>query len=259
MALEHPPLKAFLVQLGDSCLFGQVLIQRREGGFELRHVADRERAPDSLRSVAVPQLRPLAQHTAAGAFRPLKAAPNLVPGWRTPVEGQLDLEFALDQLYPGALADWQAARQTHPPITHFREFVQRQSGMYRITAMLSEAQASRIIRACCPARFCLKRRLWTGGGVGADSVGSKSLIPCLEPCAVFLEFARKAARVDQEEAAGGAVGPAESEIALAASAEAVRTEPAREADFNDPTNPRRLALAEEKARDLAAGTLTKRC
>ena len=120
--------------------------------------------------------------------------PNLRAGWLCRAASDAELEAALDQLYPGAIADWFAAHQPLPPVTHYRDFTARQSGMYRITTMLADAQAAQVTRVCCDARHCLKRRLWTAPGLAPDAADAKSLIPCLEPCAVMLEFARKAVR-----------------------------------------------------------------
>jgi hypothetical protein len=256
----HPALQTFLADWGQSegqkdrpCLFAQVSIHRLGRGFELRHQADQGADLRSLRTVPVQELRALAQTTAAGAFRPLRSAPNLASGWRTEVPDELELESALQQLYPGALADWYAVRLSTRSATSFREFTRRQSGMYRITAMLSDAQAARITRACCPARFCLKRRLWTVGAEPVDSVAEKSLIPCLEPCAIFLEFARKAARIDQESALEVPTTPTDRETALTALSQVLaaglKEFKGREADFDDPTNPRRVALCYEKLKE----------
>src|SRR4029077_3431652 len=102
------------------------------------------------------------------------------------------------QLYPGVLADWYAARDASPPITNYREFTNRQSGMYRITTKLNDAQVSEVIEAVCDKKCCLKRRLWTVAGLELGSATQKSLIPCLEPCAILLEAARKAMRLEQQ-------------------------------------------------------------
>jgi hypothetical protein len=71
--------------------------------------------------------------------------------------------------------------------------------MYRITQMLDDAQAREVIRACCNAGCCLKRRLWTVESLAPDAPAEKSEIPCWEPCAILLESARKAVRVEQAE------------------------------------------------------------
>ena len=197
--IENPAAKAFVVQIGDELVLAQVLIRRAGSGYELRHVEDRVAAPESLRVMKLNEARALAQFTKAGEFRPLKAAPSLQRGWRMQAANDAELELALSQLYPGAVADWFAARAGDPPVTHYREFTNRQSGMYRITTMLNDAEAARVISAGCAKERCLKRRLWTVAGLEPDGAGEKSVIPCLEPCAVLMELARKAVRAGQRE------------------------------------------------------------
>jgi hypothetical protein len=256
--VANPALKAFIAQLSDELLLAQVVIRRAGRGYELRHEADRQRASEELRLTPVPELRALALHTAAGAFRPLKSAPNLRSGWRVAAPNDEELEAALHQLYPGAVADWFAAQQQPAPVTHYREFTNRQSGMYRVTTMLTDEQAAQMTRACCHRRFCLKRRFWTVGQLPPDAASEKSLIPCLEPCAILLEFARKALRLEQENETPPATSPASLEQ-LEAALKSVLGTPAsaeREADFNSPTNPRRLQLAIEKLKPLATNPVS---
>jgi hypothetical protein len=80
-------------------------------------------------------------------------------------------------------------------VTDYRAFTERQTGMYRITTKLSDSDVAGVIRACCAKESCLKRRLWTISGLETDSPETKSIIPCLEPCAMLLESARTAARL----------------------------------------------------------------
>ena len=108
------------------------------------------------------------------------------------------MEQALNQLYPGAIADWYAAQTQPVPVTNYREFTERQTGMYRIATLLDDQQAAAVIRAGCHRRCCLKRRHWLVAGLEPDPAAEKSLIPCLEPCAVLLELARQAVRLEQE-------------------------------------------------------------
>jgi hypothetical protein len=214
----------------------------------LRHASDRRRAKTELRLTPVTELRSLAMHTASGAFRPLKSAPNLQAGWRAAAQGDEELESAVHQLYPGAIADWFAAQQQPAPVTHYREFTGRQTGMYRVTTMLTDEQAAQMTRACCHRRFCLKRRLWTVGRLEADAAREKSLIPCLEPCAILLEFARKTLRMEQEEKESVSLPAVEPEMVQAALEIALDGSPSavKEADFDSPANPRRLQLVLEK-------------
>jgi len=229
----NPALTAFLGAFDTETILAQVLIRRAGNAFELRHVADRDAGADKLELLTVARLRPMAQFTAAGAFRPLKAAPNLRRGWRALAPDEDALELALNNLYPGAVADWFAARANPPPVTSYRQFTSRQTGMYRITTMLNDSIAAAAIRACCHADFCLKRRLWSVEGLAPDAPDQKSAIPCLEPCAIMLEFARKVARLEQEENPPIAPPPiADASVA--------------ETDFDAPSNPRRARFALEK-------------
>jgi len=233
----NPDIEAFVAAIGEELVFCQAIIRRAPRGFSLRHDADRDTPADRLRLVDSKALRALANFTEPGAFRPLKSAPNLPRGWRAELRNPDELSLALNVLYPGAVADWFAARAPSPPITHYREFTARQSGMYRITATLPDLPASAAAAACCHEEFCLKRRLWTVGALPCDDPARKSAIPCLEPCAVMLEFARRIARLEQ----GVNTGEPSDEAAG----------PAAECDFNSPENPRRLRFLLEKQR-LAA-------
>ena len=228
-ALDHPALRAFTAQIRDELAVAQVLIRRTKHGFDLRA---------------------LVQFTAGRAFRPLKSAPNLQTGWVLRLNDDTELESALNLLYPGAIADWFAAQSPQPPVTHYREFTHRQTGMYRITTLLSDAQAGQVARACCHPQFCLKRRLWTVNGLTPDAGEGKSLIPCLEPCPLLSEFARKAVRVEQEEKLKLELSSGEAATLTAALQIALATPDTRgnlrEADFNAPGNPRRLRLLLEK-------------
>jgi len=250
----NPALTAFCALLKDELLLAQVRVRRQPAGFDLRHVLDRDAADATLKLTPVTDLRALANHTVTGEFRPIKAAPNLRSGWLCHAASEAELEFALNQLYPGALADWFAVQQPTPPVTNYRDFTARQTGMYRITTMLTDAQAAQVIRACCDGRFCLKRRLWTVPGLTPDTADAKSLIPCLEPCAVMLEFARKAVRIEQEENKPPlTLAPSEVASILGALETALAHPPTgqREADLSAASNPRRLQLLREKLQGFA--------
>lgn len=199
---ENPALKAFAELIHKELALAQVLIRRADAGFELRNVEDIHIAIGTLRIVPIPEARRLAQFTSSGEFRPLKSAPTLQRGWRMELSGLRELELALNTLYPGAVADWYASRAKHPPVTDYAEFTGRQSGMYRVTAMLDAGKIAEVIRSCCGEHACLKRRLWRAGGADPDEPGAKSIIPCLEPCAILLEAARKAFRATQQDDGG---------------------------------------------------------
>ena len=194
---QNPALIAFLERLNEELLWAEVSIRRVETGFELRHAADRKVKNTELKAVTSLELRELAVHNVRGEFRPLKSAPDLRAGWILSCSGGEDLEFALNQVYPNSVVDWYFASLGPAPVVHYRQFTGRQTGMYRITQLLTDEQAGKVITITCDAKNCLKRRLWNVGGLEIDSVSAKSAIPCLEPCAVMIEMARKRARVEQ--------------------------------------------------------------
>jgi len=251
--VHNPALQAFVAQIRDELLVGQVLIERKDGGYEMQHIEDGDRSGFSLRTVKLADLRALTQRSKEGAFRPLKSAPSLQNGWRLKVRDDTELEIALNHLYPGAISDWFAAQSSTAPVTHYRTFTNRQTGIYRIAKLLTDEQVCNVARACCHRTFCLKRRLWTVKGIGPESAGEKSLIPCLEPCAILLEFARNAMRLEQEEKLPLELqsGDVATLTAALAAASSQTNAGGREADFNLPENPRRARLLLEKLRPVS--------
>ncbi len=259
-AVHNPALESFLARLAPELVFGEVLLRRTDAGFDLRHRMDCQAAVGSLRATAVPELRELAQWTEQKQFRPLKSAPTLRRGWRCVARDAAELDEALRHLYPGAVADWFAAQQPHPPVTPYREFTARQSGMYRITTRLNDEQVTQVAQAGCHRRFCLKQRWWTAEGLPPEGLAEKSLIPCLEPCAVLMEFARTVARLEQGAERDGPAPvknldtPA-SELELRAELERqARAWPTgmRETDFSAADNPRRAQWKLEKLKTRLA-------
>lgn len=242
MYTSNPALAAFVPKIGTGLVFGQLWIQPEGTGYRLCHESDRTAEPGTLNGVPLGGLRALALFTKDGAFRPLRLSPDLRAGWIHRSSDANALAEALHLLYPGALVDWHAVQSEGDVATHYRTYVGRQTGMYRITAMLNPSQVAEMTHACCAARFCLKRRLWTDELTPADAPESKSAIPCLEPCAVLMEFARKAMRMDQEDAVALSLsGEPLSTVraALEAALEAPHSD-LRQADFAHPLNPRKV-------------------
>jgi hypothetical protein len=255
----NPALAEFIRQLDDGMTFVQVRITPRADGFDLRHVVDAGALEASLSTLEIAALRPLAQTTTEGAFRPNKAAPDLRPGWRATARDASELETALRLLYPGGAADWFAARSPKPPITDYREFTARQTGLYRITQILPDTLAAQAVKACCDARFCLRRRLWTVAGLAPDPAVAKSALPCLEPCALLLDLARRAMKLEQEPKTHPALAESEVPTVLAA-LEVALAHPrrdVREGDSTNAANPRRFQLLYEKLRRPSPGEEAK--
>jgi hypothetical protein len=213
----NPAIEAFVRSIGPEKVWGEVLIRPRPPLFELLHVSDRDLPAERLKRISIVEARRLAMFNASGQFRPLHASPDLQRGWLLVCEGVPELWRALQELYPGSVADWQVAGSAggEAVVTNYREFTNRQTGMYRVTQHLTDEQARTVTRAACHARFCLKQRLWTVNGLEADRVEEKSEIVCLEPCAMLLEVARKAARIEQEEKTGVQLSRSELESFIA--------------------------------------------
>jgi hypothetical protein len=248
--IANPALEAFVAEIAEELVMAEVLVKRCQTAFRLTHRVDA--GDPGLRVVSLPELRQLAQFTVSKQFRPLRSAPTLQRGWCFVATKEEELEAGLEAIYPGGIADWFAIRQGRDPVTHYRQFTGRQTGMYRVATFLSDGQAGQVARAGCDRRFCLKQRLWSVEGLKPDSVENKSMIPCLEPCAVLLEFARTAARLEQQ--TKRTVTLAESDIAgvLRLLENAMeRPSQAREADFSREDNPRRLQLLAEKLKPVA--------
>lgn len=186
-----PPLTHFLASLEVEKVCVQVWIARLpDGGFELRHQADRHLPPDSLRPMALVQLHALAQKTDDGQFRPLRSSPDLARGWRALARNPAELGQALDQLYPGFLADaWSLETGRAQPMS-WDAYLHRQLGRARALATFAPvALADAIDTGCAPHR-CLRRRTWSAPlAIPPDPAAYKSSIPCLEPCPVWRRWA----------------------------------------------------------------------
>lgn len=186
-----PPLAHFLASLEVEQVCVQVWIARLpQGGFELRHQADRHLPAEALRLVDPSQLHALAQRTDEGQFRPLRSSPDLARGWRTLARNKIVLGEALETVYPGFLADaWSLDTGRAKPI-HWEAYLQRQLGRARALATFSPiALADAIHTGCAPDR-CLRRRTWSAPLANPSEPATyKSSIPCLEPCPVWRRWA----------------------------------------------------------------------
>jgi hypothetical protein len=193
----NPWLEFFINARWDEIVIAQVLVRRTAGGFELRHERDARTDVGELKAMRPIDARKIANFNAAGEYRPLKSTPDLPSGWMVRANSPEELEEALNHFYPNALADRFRLNQTPPPITGYREYTARQTGMYRITTFLEDGDLARVIENLCTTK-CLKQRLWTSGEIGTEAPEKKSAIPCLEPCAILLENARKEVRALQD-------------------------------------------------------------
>lgn len=170
-AIEHALQAAFARGL---CYVGQIAISpSARGGFVLSHRDDKERADLHIVRDAEDAAE-LARFDDHGGYRPLKTAPNLRHGWRLEVKSFDDLMRALDHFYPARLAVFAAWQKKQLKTTTLRETLARQSGMYRVTAKISDAQLNDVIGDFCRSNGgCLRTILWRRDATGC--VGSTKL------------------------------------------------------------------------------------
>ncbi len=242
--LAELPIQAVIRALGPEFVWLEVRVCAAGDGWELRHAADSDRAAGPLQPVPVDGLRELAQYTERGVFRPNKAAPNLRRGWQTVAQDFAELESALHSLYPGTVADWLEGRKPRPETTSFREFTNRQTGIYRVARELPDERAAKVIQAGCAAQFCGRQRLWPVADADPAPVAQKPAIPCLEPCALLLELARRAGEAHVSANRTLQFSDREAAAIRHALKSAIAHPPdeVREGDLGAPENPRWLSL-----------------
>jgi len=148
--------------------FGQVLIKKTmTERFVLSHRDDE--ATDQLKIFrSAEDAIEIAKRDDAGNYRPLKTAPNLRHGWRLELETLDDLRHALDYFYPGRLAMFAAWKSHKLQTTPLRETLDRQSGMYRVAAKISDSQIDNLVGNFCRSNGgCLRTILWKRDASGA--------------------------------------------------------------------------------------------
>lgn len=154
--------------LGKGSLrIGEVIVRGTDGGFEILHAADAEASDNSI-DIASPGLpgfsdpseaRKIALFDADGRYRPLKSAPTLIRGWVLRLRGVGEVREAIEGLYPGALGNWAGWVKGACRPTALRDTLNRQSGMYRVTARATDDEADSTVRSFCHPG-CAKRILW---------------------------------------------------------------------------------------------------
>jgi len=228
----------------DGRVFGQVIIRPAVPlGYSLRHTDDARE--DDLRVTEDPRsAREIAKLTESGEYRPLKSSPNLRRGWELRVADAHGLLTAMNYLYPAGVVHWYLHREGRLYLTSFRENAARQSGIYKRVQRLSDEGVQGAALACCDDAVCLKRTLWdVDEDTPLDVDRGEGEIPCPEPCSIFVSFARRVMLFEREndlDATG--LSPSEK-VDLAALVEAAATGEvrfAREAEFEEPLNERRM-------------------
>ena len=180
---------------------GQVLIEPIENHWELRHVDDAKRH-DLTPSDDARAARTLANLDESGAYRPLKTAPTLRRGWKLIARGAAEVRAAIEGFYPAMLGVWLADKERRLAPVPLRETLGRQTGMYRVTQKITDAQAQQTIAQTCNDGACLKTILWSiDAGHPVTSLPPAKFTPpcaagmfpllCQEPCNILVAAARK--------------------------------------------------------------------
>ncbi len=164
--MSNPAAPALESALTDRFHFGQILVRKIDGGFVLSHCGDETRKKLKTFQSAEEAIE-LSKFDDSGNYRPLKTAPNLAHGWRLELARLEELQRALDYFYPGRLAVFLAWKTGQLHTTPLRETLDRQSGMYRVAAKISDDQIDNVVGDFCRSDGgCLRTILWRRDQLG---------------------------------------------------------------------------------------------
>jgi sirohydrochlorin cobaltochelatase len=185
--------------------FGQILVQKRErAGFVLLHRDDE--SLDQLQMYRdAENAAEIAKYDDAGDYRPLKTAPNLRHGWRLELATVEELRRALDYFYPSRLAVFTAWKSGYLKTTTLRETLDRQSGMYRVAAKISDAHINDLVADFCRSDGgCLRTILWKrdrNGAIASTKLPKEKFDPVVDQAAACSRRPTGDARPSHGEAA----------------------------------------------------------
>jgi hypothetical protein len=248
-AASREAFAAWVNEAPDGRTFGQILIRPApSAGYYLCHKDDARAASLELHDDPL-AAREIAKLTGTGEYRPLKSSPNLRRGWELRVEDARGLITAMNYLYPAGVVHWYLHREGTLEIIDYRQTAARQSGIYKRVQRLSDEGVQNAARACCEDVVCLKKTLWNvDAETPLEMDRGNGEIPCPEPCSVFVSFARRVRLFEREKKresqSATDLSPSEREDlaalvnAVANGAEGIKF--AREAEFEEPLNERRL-------------------
>jgi sirohydrochlorin cobaltochelatase len=198
---------------------GQIEVRQGDHGLRLSHRDDAGR--EALEVYRSPNdAAELAKFDDDGNYRPLKTAPNLRHGWRLDLRNLDELHVALDLFYPGRLAVLTAWESNRLTTTSLRDTLERQSGMYRVAAKISDLEIDGLVGRFCRSQDgnpgCLRTILWARDASGArpsrrlplekfiapfDQTGrGENVMPllCQEACNLLVAEARAVVRAPAE-------------------------------------------------------------
>ncbi|WP_299237267.1 DR2241 family protein [Natronomonas sp.] len=191
-------------------------------------------------------------------YRPLKTAPTLPTGWAfVDLDGRA-LAETVEYVYPATIANWYLEGRGELDVSHWRETMERQSGIYGVIKTWDRGEGYEhvnwVAEACCDDSQCLKRREWEyDDETTLDVDGGDGEFPCREPCSLVVTAARKWTQLEGErtERYEFELTPSEKEQ-VEAIIDAVadgRTDSIREADIYEGANRYRARFLRAKRLD----------
>ena len=161
---------------------GQLEIVSSEERFVVCHCDDVGRT--DLRNYEIDDAPEVAKFDDAGSYRPLKTAPNLRHGWKIFARDLLQIEKVIDAIYPGRIAVLDAFKSGQLTLTSLRETLNRQSGMYRVAAKISDKQIDGLVGNFCRSDGgCLRTILWkrdAGGKIPSSKLPPEKFNPAVD-------------------------------------------------------------------------------
>jgi len=138
---------------------GQLEIWLSGDSFVLFHRDDAGRS--DLTRCELADASNVAKFDDAGNYRPLKTAPTLQHGWKIVARNAKDILQTVEAIYPGRLAILRSFDSGKLKTTSLRETLNRQSGMYRVAAKISDEQIDDAVGNFCRSDTgCLRTILW---------------------------------------------------------------------------------------------------
>ena len=204
VAARYAALAAGVVRAWGQLRITATVTGRGERRYDLRHEDDAGVPTDELDAHDDPlDAREFVTFDEKGRYRPLKTAPSLAGGWVFPNLGPRDLYEAVETVYPATVANWYREREGELDVTHWRETMARQSGIYGVVKTWDRDEGHEhvnwVAEACCDDSQCLKRREWEyDGETDLDVDGGDGVFPCREPCSVVVSAAREWTRLESE-------------------------------------------------------------
>ena len=174
--------------------------------YALRNEADGGADAETLEVHSEPlEARRLVKRDDRERYRPLKTAPTLPTGWAfVDLDGPA-LAETVEYVYPATIANWYLERRGELDVSHWRETMERQSGIYGVIKTWDRGEGYEhvnwVAEACCDDSQCLKRREWEyDDETTLDVDGGDGEFPCREPCSLVVTAARKWTQLEGERA-----------------------------------------------------------